>query len=108
PVALGRVGMAAARGFDALGWHWWPVDAAINSRGHAGRPGCNHCGPCGAGCVTGAKSSTDLTYWPKAIAQGVELRTGCIVQRIDIEAGRATGVRYRDADGHDVLQPAGT
>ena len=32
PLALGRLGMTAARGFDALGWHWWPVDAAINSR----------------------------------------------------------------------------
>ena len=30
--APGRLGMTAARGFDRLGWHWWPVDAAINSR----------------------------------------------------------------------------
>ena len=32
PIPLGRLGMTAARGFDALGWHWWPVDAAVNSR----------------------------------------------------------------------------
>ncbi|MBV8770250.1 MAG: GMC family oxidoreductase [Hyphomicrobiales bacterium] len=106
PVALGRLGMAAARGFDALGWHWWPVDAAINSRPHAGRAGCNHCGPCLTGCVTGAKSSTDLTYWPKALANGVELRTHCVVQQVVIEAGHARGIRYRDASGHDVFQPA--
>ena len=31
PLALGRLGETAARGFDALGWHWWPVDAAINT-----------------------------------------------------------------------------
>ncbi|MBV9755148.1 MAG: GMC family oxidoreductase, partial [Hyphomicrobiales bacterium] len=106
PVALGRLGMAAARGFDALGWHWWPVDAAINSRPHAGRAGCNHCGPCLTGCVTGAKSSTDLTYWPKALANGVELRTHCVVQQVVIEAGHARGIRYRDESGHDVFQPA--
>jgi choline dehydrogenase-like flavoprotein len=106
PVALGRMGMAAARGFDALGWHWWPVDAAINSRTHAGRAGCNHCGPCLIGCATGAKSSTDLTYWPKARENGVELRTGCVVRQVEIEAGRARGIRYRDAAGRDVFQPA--
>jgi choline dehydrogenase-like flavoprotein len=107
PVALGRMGMAAARGFDKLGWHWWPVDAAINSREHAGRAACNHCGPCLIGCVNGAKASTDLTYWPKALANGVALRTYCIVQRVEIEAGRAAGVSYRDAQGRELFQPAG-
>ena len=108
PLALGRLGMAAARGFDALDWHWWPVDAAINSRAHAGRPGCNHCGPCLTGCVSGAKSSVDLTYWPQTITNGVELRANCIVQQVEIEAGQATGVRYRDAAGREAVQPAGT
>jgi choline dehydrogenase-like flavoprotein len=106
PLALGRLGMTAARGFDALGWHWWPVDAAINSVPHQGRAGCNHCGPCQQGCVNRAKASTDVTWWPKAIAAGVELRPHCIVQQIAIEAGRATGVVYRDAAGRDVVQPA--
>jgi choline dehydrogenase-like flavoprotein len=108
PVALGRMGMAAARGFDALGWHWWPVDAAINSREHAGRAACNHCGPCLTGCANGAKSSTDLTYWPKALANGVELRTHCVVQRVEIEARRTTGILYRDAEGRETFQPAAT
>ena len=31
PLSTGRLGETAARGFDALGWHWWPVDAAINT-----------------------------------------------------------------------------
>ena len=106
PVALGRMGMAAARGFDALGWHWWPVDAAINSRDHAGRAACNHCGPCLIGCASGAKSSTDLTYWPKALANGVGLRTRCVVQQVEIEAARATGIRYRDEEGRETFQPA--
>lgn len=106
PSALGRLGMTAARGFDALGWHWWPVDAAINSVAHGGRAACNHCGPCLQGCANGAKSSTDLTYLPRAIAAGVELRPHCIVQQVEIAAGRATGVRYRDAEANEVVQPA--
>ena len=92
PLALGRLGMTAARGFDALGWHWWPVDAAINSVAHNGRAGCNYCGPCQQGCVNRAKASVDVTYWPRAIANGVELRPHCVVQQVVIEAGRATGV----------------
>ena len=107
PIALGRLGMAAARGFDALGWHWWPVDAAVNSRPNAGRSPCNHCGPCLIGCTNGAKSTVDVTYWAKAIGDGVELRTGCIAQAVIIVGGRATGVRYRDASGREFIQPAG-
>ena len=106
PLAPGRLGIAAARGFDRLGWHWWPVDAAVNSRSHDGRPGCNRCGPCLIGCVSGAKASVDLTYWPRALAAGVELRTGAIVQQVIVEAGRATGLLYRGADGRDYRQPA--
>ncbi|HEX3064486.1 MAG TPA: GMC family oxidoreductase N-terminal domain-containing protein, partial [Dongiaceae bacterium] len=106
PIPLGRLGMTAARGFDALGWHWWPVDAAVNSVTYDGRAACNHCGPCLLGCVNRAKSSTDATYWPKAIAAGVDLRSNCIVQQVAIEAGRATGVVYRDAQGSEHWQPA--
>jgi choline dehydrogenase-like flavoprotein len=106
PLPLGRLGATAARGFDALGWHWWPVDAAIRTVAEGERAACNHCGPCQAGCATGAKSSTDLTYWPRALARGVELRTGCIAQEVMLEGGRATGVRYRDGAGRDCVQPA--
>src|SRR5262249_12104389 len=105
PLALGRVGQPAARGFAPLGWHWWPVGAAISSVPHNGRAGCNYCGPCQQGCVNRAKASVDVTYWPQAIARGVELRPHCIVQQVVIEAGRATGVIYRDADGSEITQP---
>lgn len=106
PLAIGRMGEKAASGFHALGWHWWPVDAAINSVARAGRPGCNQCGPCQQGCVTHAKASVDRTYWPDALRQGVELRTRAVTQEILAQAGRATGVRYRDADGQEHIQPA--
>lgn len=106
PLAIGRAGETAARGFNALGWHWWPVDAAINSVPYRNRAACNHCGPCQQGCVNFAKASTDQTYWPYALQQGVELRTHCTTQEILLAGERATGVRYIDEQGETHLQPA--
>ncbi len=106
PLPLGRSGEVAARGFNALGWHWWPVDAAINSVPYDGRAACNHCGPCQQGCVNQAKSTADRTYLAQAVRQGVELRTRAIAQEILTQGGRAVGVRYRTADGRDHEQPA--
>ena len=108
PLPLGNLGRVAASGFDRLGWHWWPVDAAINTIADGARAACNHCGPCQQGCPTGAKSSTDLTYLPRAIRNGVDLRAHCVVREIVIEGGRATGIRYANADGDECLQPAAT
>jgi choline dehydrogenase-like flavoprotein len=108
PLPLGRMGDRAARAFDALGWHWWPVDAAINTVAGEARAACNHCGPCQQGCANRAKSSTDLTWWPRALASGVDLRTNCVVQEIVIEGGMATGVRFRDRGGRECWQPAST
>ena len=67
PIPLGAVGQTMARGFDKLGWHWWPSDSAILTAAYDGRAACNNCGPCDIGCARGAKSSTDITYWPKAL-----------------------------------------
>ena len=106
PLPVGRMGERAARAFDALGWHWWPVDAAINSIPHDGRTACNNAGPCLMGCPIGAKASTDLTYWPRALRSGVELRTRAVAQRIVVEGGRATRVAYRDASGAEREQRA--
>ena len=106
PVAPGRMGNLAAEAFDRLGWHWWPVDAAINTAPHAGRPGCNYCGPCLTGCVTQAKASVDRTYLADAVAAGVDLRGHAVVTEIELGGGRATGVRYSGGEGETVVQPA--
>jgi choline dehydrogenase-like flavoprotein len=100
PVPLGRLGETLARGFDRLGWHWWPSDSAIATRPYGGRAACINLGPCIMGCAQGAKASTDLTYWPEAVRAGVELRTRCRVREITLSAdGMADGVLYYDADG---------
>ncbi len=100
PLPIGPMGETLARGFDRLGWHWWPSDAAINTEPYDGRPACNLCGPCDVGCPTAARSSADVTYWPKVLALGVELRTHCRVREITVGSdGRARGVLYYDRDG---------
>jgi len=103
PVPLGRMGEVMGRGFNALGWHWWPSDTAIVTRPYDGREQCANLGPCNTGCAKGAKSSADITYWPHALRAGVELRTRCRVREIEVNGqDRATGVVYFDA--HGVLQ----
>ena len=52
---------------------------------------------CQSGCNEGAKASTDLTHWPKAIALGARLVTGARVRRIETNAkGLATGATWID------------
>lgn len=100
PLPLGKLGTTLARGFDTLGWHWWPSDSAINSTPYDDRAACNNCGPCDIGCPIGARSSADITYWPKALQLGVELRIECRVREITVGAdGRARGALYYDVDG---------
>jgi choline dehydrogenase-like flavoprotein len=107
PLPIGKMGETAARAFNALGWHWWPATTAILTlTSESTRYPCNCCGPCLIGCVPRAKASTDVTYLPKAMAQGVEIRAHATVIQIVIAAGRATGVIYRDEGGAELEQPA--
>jgi choline dehydrogenase-like flavoprotein len=99
PLPLGPGGQRLAGGFDALGWHWWPSEAAILTRPRAGRAPCNHCGPCGLGCPRGARASNDNTYWQAALAAGARLVTRARVCRIETRGARVAGVEYVDAAG---------
>ncbi len=101
PLPLGPGGRRLVDGFEKLGWHWWPSDAAILTRARPGRAPCNNCGPCGVGCVRGARASADNTYWPAAIAAGARLVTGVRVTRIETadRGRRVAAVVYREAGG---------
>jgi choline dehydrogenase-like flavoprotein len=108
PVPIGALGETIARGFDRLGWHWWVSDGAIIAEPYDGRPGCNLCGPCDLGCPTGARASADVTFWPRALRHGAELRTGCRVREITLTPDhRARGVVYYAPDGslHEQTAP---
>jgi choline dehydrogenase-like flavoprotein len=99
PVPLGLMGERIATGFNRLGWHWWPAYSAIVTRGKNGRAPCINLGPCNTGCAQGAKSSVDVSYWPAALKNGVELRVRSRVERLLLNSrGTLTGVKYLDAD----------
>ncbi|MBI3784498.1 MAG: GMC family oxidoreductase [Deltaproteobacteria bacterium] len=107
PVTLGKVGETLARGFNRLGWHWWPSDSAITTQEYEGRAPCINAGTCLLGCGQGAKASTDITYWPEAVRRGVRVKTRCRVREITVrENGMADGVIYYDADGVERKQKA--
>lgn len=107
PLPLGPDGERIARGFDKLGWHWWPSDSYINSQPYRGRAACNNCGPNGLGCYQKAKGSTDVTYIPEAVKNGVEIRTNSRVYEITTDQdGRANGAMYYDAEGIEHHQAA--
>lgn len=100
PLPLGVLGETIGRGFNKLGWHWWVSDNAIISEFYDGRPACTLHGKCMLGCPIKAKASTDVTYWPKALEKGAELRTRCRVREVTVDGkGRVRGVLYYDREG---------
>jgi choline dehydrogenase-like flavoprotein len=103
PLPLGESGRLLARGFNRLGWHWWPSDTAIITQDYDGRAKCINLGACTAGCAQGAKGSADVTYWPHALRAGVELRTRCRVREVLVNAeGKAAGAVYYDGHGTEI------
>jgi gluconate 2-dehydrogenase alpha chain len=96
---------AAAR---SIGFHPYRGPAAINSQPYEGRPGCAFHGYCDrGGCHIRAKSSTDVTTIPKALATGnLTVTDNANVRRIETDnTGRVTGVTYI-RDGEEFFQPA--
>ena len=96
PLPLGKLGWTLAQGFNRLGWHWWPSDAAILSRDYDGRAKCVNAGTCDLGCATGAKASVNTTYWPVLLRAGVELRTDC---RVPLQALSGVDIALWDIAG---------
>jgi choline dehydrogenase-like flavoprotein len=107
PLPLGASGTAVVRGFEKLGWHWWPADNAILSSDWNGRRGCDNRGRCNFGCPLRAKASVDITYWPGAIKRGARLLTWSRVREITVDKSRRVdGVLYFDRSGNLMKQHA--
>ena len=107
PLSIGKIGRKAAEGMNRLGWHWWPAAHAIPSVATATQAPCARRGTCMFGCPEGAKGSTDLTLWPKAIAAGAKLITHVRVGEITTNGnGLATGALWVDRDGNEQRQEA--
>lgn len=72
-----------------------------------GRSPCMYYGFCIHGCKSMAKSSTLVTYIPKAVKAGAEIRHGCMAFRVDHGSDdRVTGVSYFDPEGLERRQRA--
>jgi choline dehydrogenase-like flavoprotein len=53
---------------------------------------CDGKGECLQGCPGEKRQSMDVSYIPRAVRDGARLETGCRVQKVWIEGGRAVGV----------------
>lgn len=84
---LGAHGRRMAAAFDALGWHWWPVDLVVGR--DADRPGtarCTHHGPCDLGCPSRIRSSAVHAFLDDACAAGARLLLGTRVLALETGA----------------------
>ncbi|MHB1001404.1 MAG: GMC family oxidoreductase [Armatimonadota bacterium] len=72
-----------------------------------GRSPCMYYGFCIHGCKSMAKSSTLVTYIPKAVNNGAEIRHECMAFNINHDShGKARSVSYFDSNGNEQEQRA--
>ena len=82
-------------GMDKCGIDWTNNALAILVGEHEGRSPCMNYGYCQWGCKSRAKSSMHVSYVPKAVHAGAEIRDLARVTLIETnEAGEVTGVVY--------------
>jgi choline dehydrogenase-like flavoprotein len=99
PVAPSPQTVALENAAQQLGWVTTPVPLLINTEPYGGRSACIGCKYCvGFACPTDAKSGTQNTVIPRAIATGnCEFRTSTIVEAIETnQRGNVDGVSYLD------------
>lgn len=84
-----------ARGAEALGIRWTETPLATLSAPRGKAHPCVYRGFCVSGCSTNAKQSVLVTWVPRALAAGAEIRDLAMVGRVELDDGaRATGVLY--------------
>jgi choline dehydrogenase-like flavoprotein len=95
PHEVNAAGLVLAKGAEALGIDWTPTPLATVSAPRGLSPPCVYRGMCVTGCSTNAKQSALITWIPRAIAAGAEIRDLAMVGRIEAnDRGRVTGVHY--------------
>jgi choline dehydrogenase-like flavoprotein len=96
PHEVNAAGLVLARGAEALGLPWAPTPLATVSAPRGLSPPCVYRGFCTVGCSTNAKQSALITWIPRAVRAGAEIRDLAMVGRIETNnAGLCTGVHYR-------------
>ncbi len=96
PHELNAAAWALARGAEAMGIAWTATPLATLSAPRGLAHPCVYRGFCVAGCSTNAKQSALVTWIPRAIAAGGEIRDLAMVGRIETDnaTGLVTGVHY--------------
>lgn len=94
-------------GCDALGLKSTVAPLAILSAPFEGRPPCINRGFCNQGCLPNAKFSTLVHHIPKAIQQGAEVLTDCMVTQVlvDKSGQKVLGVEFNH-EGRNYRQKA--
>ena len=111
PIPLNAPAIKMREGYAAIGVRTSEAPIAAVSRPfpqaqYGERPPCVGCGFCHQGCVYGAKASMDITYLPRALAAGAEIRADSFVHSLELDArGHIAAVVYR-CDGQDIRQRA--
>ncbi len=105
PIALNSPAIAMRKGFEAIGVRTSEAPIAAVSQpytqpGYPTRQPCVGCGFCHQGCVfNGAKASMDVTYLPRALAAGVEIRPHSFIHSFERNGqGHITAVIYRHGE----------
>jgi choline dehydrogenase-like flavoprotein len=95
PHPINAAGAVLARGAEKMGVAWAPTPLATLSAPRGDAHPCVYRGFCKSGCSTNAKQSILVTWIPRALAAGAEIRDLAMVGRTEIgQDGRATGVVY--------------
>jgi choline dehydrogenase-like flavoprotein len=92
--ALNAPAILLARGAEAMGIAWTETPIATLSAPRGKAHPCVYRGFCVIGCATNAKQSVLVTWLPRALAAGAEIRDLAMVGRIETKRGRASGVHY--------------
>jgi choline dehydrogenase-like flavoprotein len=92
---LNAAALVLAEGAEALGIEWTPTPLATLSAPHGHAHPCVYRGMCVIGCSTNAKQSVLVTWLPRALKAGAEIRDLAMVGSIEHDdTGRVTGVHY--------------
>ncbi|HET6606867.1 MAG TPA: GMC family oxidoreductase, partial [Rhodopila sp.] len=92
---LNAAALALAEGCEAMGIKWSETPIATLSAPRGLSPPCVYRGFCTTGCSTNAKQSALVTWIPRAVDAGAEIRDLSMAGRVEVGSDdRVTGVHY--------------
>ena len=95
PHELNAAALVLAKGAEAMGIKWTPTPLATLSAPRGLAHPCIYRGMCVLGCSTNAKQSVLVTWLPRALKAGAEIRDLAMVGKIEhSRSGLVTGVHY--------------